>query len=67
MEPIRVRLVADPAAPTEMAHSMTDLSPLDGTDAWDLTVVSRGDVTACAGRITDARSRSSGRATPKKH
>jgi len=40
MEPIRVGLVADTGAPTEMAHSMTDLGPLDGTDAWDLTVVS---------------------------
>jgi len=40
MEPIRVGLVADPAAPTEIAHSMTNLSPRDGDDVWDVTVVS---------------------------
>src|SRR4051794_36109775 len=40
MEPIRVGLVADPAAPTAIARGMTDLSPADGIDAWDVTVVS---------------------------
>jgi hypothetical protein len=40
MEPIRVGLVADPAAPTAIARAMTDLRPLDGSDAWDITVVS---------------------------
>jgi hypothetical protein len=37
---IRVGLVADPAAPTEIAQGMTDLKPYDGSDAWDITVVS---------------------------
>ena len=40
MEPIHVGLVADPAAPTEIAQGMTDLTPLDGSDAWDIPVVS---------------------------
>src|SRR3954469_22869649 len=40
MEPVRVGLVADPAAPTAIARGMTDLSPADGIDAWDVTVVS---------------------------
>ena len=40
MEPIRVGLVADPAAPTAIARAMTDLRPLDGSDPWDITVVS---------------------------
>ena len=40
MEPIRVGLVADPAAPTKIARGMTDLSPLDGSDAWHIIVVS---------------------------
>lgn len=33
-------LVADPAAPTDIARSMADLSPLDGGGGWDITVVS---------------------------
>lgn len=37
---IRVGLVADPAAPTDVAQRLTDLSPLDGNDAWDISVVS---------------------------
>ena len=37
---IRVGLVADPAAPTEIAQDMTDLQPSDGSDTWDITVVS---------------------------
>ena len=41
MPSIRVGLVADPAAPTEIAQRMTDLSPIDGTDVWDVTVVSQ--------------------------
>jgi hypothetical protein len=40
MEPIRVGIVADPDAPTVIARRLTDLSPLDGSDAWDVTVVS---------------------------
>jgi hypothetical protein len=57
MAPIRVGLVADPAAPTEVAQGMTDLSPLDGRDEWDVTVVSEPfttdseDVTTAVGRL----------------
>ena len=42
MNPIRVGLVADPAAPTKIARRMSDLSPRDGydRDAWDTEVVS---------------------------
>src|SRR3954469_14187308 len=52
MGPLRVGLVADPAAPTEIARRMTDLSPVDrrdgsdgrdgndGSDTWEITVVS---------------------------
>ena len=41
MGQIRVGLVADPAAPTEIAQGMTDLQPSDGSDDdWDITVVS---------------------------
>ena len=56
---IRVGLVADPAAPTEMAHRMTDLSPLGGGDAWDITVVSEPfttgseNVDTAVGRLQD--------------
>src|SRR4051812_12551649 len=39
VEAIRVGLVADPAAPTEIARGLTDLSPLDGSDRWEITVV----------------------------
>jgi hypothetical protein len=41
MKPIHVRLVADPAKPTEIARGMTDLHPAGGDrDAWDIEVVS---------------------------
>ncbi|HEY2430745.1 MAG TPA: hypothetical protein VGI06_17555, partial [Acidimicrobiales bacterium] len=59
MEPIRVGLVADPAAPTEIARSMTDLSPFDGSDGWDITVVSEPfttgseNVDTAVGRLQD--------------
>src|SRR5579871_2014371 len=59
MEPIRVGLVADPAAPTQVARAMTDLSPLDGSAAWDITVVSEPfttgseDVGTAMGRLRD--------------
>ena len=46
MESIRVGLVADPAAPTEIARRMTDLRPLDSSDTWDVTVVSEPFTTA---------------------
>jgi hypothetical protein len=59
MEPIRVGLVADPAAPTEIARRLTDLSPVDGSGHWDITVVSEPfttgseDVEAAVGRLQD--------------
>jgi hypothetical protein len=40
MAALRVGLVADPAAPTEIARGMTDLRPPDGNGSWDVTVVS---------------------------
>ena len=40
MQSIRVGIVADPAAPTDIARGLTDLSPPDGSEAWDITVVS---------------------------
>ncbi|TDU91198.1 hypothetical protein EV138_4799 [Kribbella voronezhensis] len=57
MESIRVGLVADPAAPTVIARRLTDLSPLDGRSAWDITVVSEPfttgseDVGVAVGRL----------------
>jgi hypothetical protein len=59
MQPIRVGLVADPAAPTEIARGLTDLSPSDCADAWDVTVVSEPfttgseDVETAVGRLQD--------------
>jgi len=59
MGSIRVGLVADPAAPTEIARSMTDLSPADGSDGWDIDVVSEPfttgseDVQTAVGRLQD--------------
>jgi hypothetical protein len=59
MESIRVGLVADPAAPTEIARGLTDLSPFDGTDSWDVTVVSEPfttgseDIETAVGRLQD--------------
>jgi hypothetical protein len=59
MDHIRVGLVADPAAPTEIARGMTDLSPLDDSGAWDITVVSEPfttgseDVGTAVGRLQD--------------
>jgi hypothetical protein len=62
--PIRVGLVADPAAPAEIARRMTDLRPLDGSEAWDITVVSEPfttgseDIDTAVGRLQDqARAR----------
>jgi hypothetical protein len=57
MASIRVGLVADPAAPTQIAQGMTDLSPLAGSDTWDITVVSEPfttgseDVGTAVGRL----------------
>ena len=40
--PIRVGLVADPAAPAEIARRLSDLESPDGADqAWDIEVVTR--------------------------
>jgi len=42
MKPIQVGLVADPAAPTDIAHQLSDLGPRGGGDreAWDIEIVS---------------------------
>ncbi len=40
MSSVRLGLVADPAAPTELAHRLTDLCPVEGSDEWDIAVVS---------------------------
>jgi hypothetical protein len=59
VEAIRVGLVADPAAPTEIARRLKDLRPLDGGDAWHITVVSEPfttgseDVEDAVGRLQD--------------
>ena len=37
---MRVGLVADPGAPSEIAQGLTGLTPPDGRDPWDITVVS---------------------------
>lgn len=57
MTTIRIGLVADPAAPTQMARRMSDLtSPTEG-DSWDITVVSEPfttgseDVDTAVGRL----------------
>jgi len=54
-----VGLVADPAAPTEIARKMIDLSPVDGGDGWDIAVVSEPfttgseDVETAVGRLQE--------------
>lgn len=59
MKTLRVGLVADPAAPTEAARSMSDLGPDDGSEAWDVHVVSEPfttgseDVATAMGRLQD--------------
>jgi hypothetical protein len=60
MTSIRVGLVADPAAPTEIARRMSDLKPYDGSsDTWDITVLSEPfttgseNVDAAVGRLQD--------------
>jgi hypothetical protein len=59
VESIRVGLVADPAAPTVIARGMTDLGPLEGSEAWDISVVSEPfttgseDVETAVGRLQD--------------
>ena len=59
MEPIRVGLMADPAAPTVIARAMTDLRPLDGSHAWDIAIVSEPfttgseDIETAVGRLQE--------------
>lgn len=59
METIHVGLVADPAAPTAIARGMSDLSPPEGGESWDITVVSEPfttgseDIEAAVGRLQD--------------
>ena len=59
MTTIHIGLVADPAAPTQMARRMSDLSPPDGGDSWDITVLSEPfttgseDVDTAMGRLQD--------------
>ena len=49
MKPIRVGLVADPAAPTAIAHKISDLEAPEGEDrdTWDVEVVSEPFTTGC--------------------
>jgi hypothetical protein len=65
MDPIQVGLVADPAAPTEIAYRLADLDPPDHRRGWEITVVSESfttgsdDVETAVGRLQDqARRRS---------
>src|ERR1700712_5707575 len=61
MKPLRVGLVADPAAPSRIAHRIEDLEPPGGggEDAWDVEVVSAPftlgseDVDAAVARLDD--------------
>lgn len=59
MESIRIGLVADPAAPTVIARRLTNLRPLDGRNAWKITVLSEPfttgseDVDTAVGRLQD--------------
>ena len=49
MKPIHVGLVADPAAPTEVANRISDLDPPGREDhgAWDIEVVSEPFTAGC--------------------
>ena len=51
MEPIRVGLMADPAAPTEIARTLADLTPLDGCRAWDITIIEYWDLPITKGPL----------------
>ena len=59
MASVRIGLVADPAAPTEIARGLTDLRPDNGHGAWDITVVSEPfttgseDVDTAMGRLQE--------------
>jgi hypothetical protein len=54
-----VGLVADPAAPTDVARDMADLRPVDGSERWDIKVVSEPfttgseDLEIAMGRLQD--------------
>lgn len=56
---MRVGLVADPGAPSEIAHCLTDLTTPGGSDPCDITVVSEAfttgseDVTTAISRLQD--------------
>jgi hypothetical protein len=58
MKPIRVGLVADPAAPTQIVQRMSDLDPPSGVDQteWDVEVVSE-PFTVGSEDVDDALSR----------
>src|SRR5690349_11940526 len=60
MKPLRVGLIADPAAPTDVAQRMGSLPPKrEGRDPWDVEVVSEAfttgseDVDAAVARLQD--------------
>lgn len=59
MKSLRVGLVADPAAPTQIARGLTDLSPFEGSDTWDITVLTEPfttgseEVKTAVGRLQD--------------
>jgi hypothetical protein len=61
MAALRVGLVADPEAPTQIARGLADLGPDDRDGAWDITVLSEPfttgseDVGAAADRLRDHR------------
>lgn len=40
MASLRIGLMADPGAPTEIARELTDLGSADDVDLWDITMVS---------------------------
>jgi hypothetical protein len=49
MTPVRIGLVADPAKPTQIAHTMSDLGPPSGAGraAWNVEVVSEPFTSGC--------------------
>ena len=56
MESIRVGLVADPGAPTQIVRGLSDLSPRDGKASWDVSVASQPFTTGSE-EVSDAMSR----------
>jgi hypothetical protein len=61
MAALRVGLVADPAAPTEIAQRLSDMAPESSDEQWDVTVVSEPfttgseDVGAATDRLREHR------------